>query len=69
MTTQFVVPDATCGHCKQTIEGAVSKVEGVDGAELDLESKHLTIQHADGIEAALLEKTIADAGYSPEPVR
>lgn len=36
MTTELRVPDASCGHCKATIEGAVSALDGVSGAELDL---------------------------------
>ncbi len=41
MTFEFRIPDATCGHCKQTIEATVSAIEGVGGASLNLESKTL----------------------------
>lgn len=66
MTTKLRVPDATCGHCKQTIEGAVSGLEGVRTVELDLESKTLSVEHDDTIGQEALTDVISAAGYSPE---
>jgi len=66
MTTQFRVPDATCGHCKQTIEGSVSVIDGVTAAELDLASKTLRIEHNDRVEPEALVDAVTAAGYSPE---
>ena len=67
MRTEFRVPDATCGHCKQTIEGTVSALDGVAGAELDLDSKTLKIEHSEAVEADALAVAVSAAGYSPEP--
>lgn len=66
MTTKFRVEDATCGHCKATIEGAVSSLRGVDGAELDLDSKVLSVEHDTGTSAEEIASTIEAAGYSPQ---
>lgn len=66
MTTKLRVPDATCGHCKQTIEGAVAGLEGVQSAELDLESKTLNVEHDDTVRSEALKEVISAAGYSPE---
>ena len=66
MTTRFRVPDATCGHCKQTIEGTVSAIEGVQKAELDLDTKTLSVEHEDVVDGAALIGAISAAGYSPE---
>jgi copper chaperone len=63
MTTEFLVRDATCGHCKQTIEGTISAIDGVTAAELDLDSKILRIEHN---EADALAEAVSAAGYSPE---
>lgn len=67
MKTEFQVTDATCGHCKQTIEGAVATLDGVSRAELDLQSKVIEIEHDDAISADELSQTIAGAGYTPTP--
>lgn len=66
MTTEFLVPDATCGHCKQTIEGTVAAIDGVTAAELDLQSKTLKIEHEDTVQADALVSAVSAAGYSPE---
>ena len=66
MTTNLRVPDATCGHCKKTIEGAVSGLEGVRTVELDLESKTLSVEHDETVLPDALTDVISAAGYSPE---
>ena len=66
MTTTLRVPDATCGHCKQTIEGAVSGLEGVNTVQLDLETKTLSVEHDDSVQPSALTDVISAAGYSPE---
>lgn len=68
MTTEFRVPDASCGHCKQTIESAVSSIEGVGGADLDLGSKTLKIEHDDTVTTDALIGAVSAAGYTPETV-
>ncbi len=68
MTTEFQVSDATCGHCKSTIEGALSALGGVGDALLDLETKRLTIEHGEGVGTEQLRKAIADAGYTAQDV-
>lgn len=66
MTTEFRVPDASCGHCKSTIEGALTGLEGVDRAELDLDSKLLRVEHADRVSREDLERVVVDVGYTAE---
>lgn len=66
MTTRIRVADATCGHCKQTIEGAVGGLTGVTGADLDLDARMLVVQHDDSIPASELAGAITAAGYTPE---
>ena len=68
MTTKITVADATCGHCKQTIETAVTALEGVDSAVLDLESHDLSVEHAESVSLDDLTRTISAAGYTPEVV-
>ena len=66
MTTEFVVSDATCGHCKQTIESTILAIEGVDAATLDIESKRLTVEHDGEVGQSVLTTAIEAAGYTPE---
>ena len=66
MTTSIRVADATCGHCKQTVEGAINGIDGVTAAKLDLESKLLVVQHDDSATTADLTGAIEAAGYTPE---
>lgn len=66
MTTELRVPDATCGHCKQTIESTVSAIQGVGAAVLDLESKTLKVDHDETVTSDSLVGAVAAAGYSPE---
>lgn len=66
MTTELRVPDATCGHCKQTIESAVSAIDGVTAATFDLGSKRLSVHHADSLDAATVRSAVAEAGYTPQ---
>lgn len=68
MTIELRVPDATCGHCKATIEDAVSGVNGVNAAELDLDSKVLKVSHDQDVQSSSVTEVIRDAGYTPEPV-
>lgn len=67
MTTEFRVPDASCGHCKSTIETAVSSLADVSRAELDLDSKRLTVEHGIGVDPEQVKAAIESAGYTPQP--
>ena len=66
MGIQLRVPDASCGHCKAAIEQAVTGVDGVDGAELDLDSKVLSVSGGGDIDAQGISRAIEEAGYTPE---
>lgn len=68
MTTELRVPDASCGHCKSTIESAVSALDDVKRVELDLTSKRLTVEHGGSVGVDSLAGAIRDAGYTPEAV-
>ncbi|HEX2056862.1 MAG TPA: heavy-metal-associated domain-containing protein [Actinomycetota bacterium] len=69
MTTRIRVADATCGHCKQTVEAAVGGVAGVTAADLDLDSKLLVVEHGSAASAGDLVGAIEAAGYTPELTR
>lgn len=63
-TTTLSVPDISCGHCKSTIEGAVSVLDGVDTVTVDVEPKRVSLdfdEHRISIEAIVA--AIEEAGY------
>jgi copper chaperone CopZ len=64
MATVLNVVDMTCEHCRTTVEGALSSVEGVKTARVDLEAKTATVEHSDDVDEALLKQAVVDAGYS-----
>ncbi len=67
MTSEFLVPDASCGHCKATIEQAVSSVAGVHSVELDIDSKRLRVDHDAAITSDVVVGAVEAAGYTPQP--
>ena len=60
------VPDMSCGHCAQTITGAVAKVDGVRLLSADPGTKLVTIEveSPDGLARAI--EAIRKAGFNPE---
>ena len=44
MTSRLLsVPDISCGHCKDSIEGAVAPLEGVETVEVAIEDRTVAI--------------------------
>ncbi len=62
---EIAVPTIQCGMCVDKIEGALTKVEGVKSAKVDLEKKMTLVVYNDKTtNLQSLEKTITDAGYN-----
>jgi copper chaperone len=63
-TTTLNVPDISCGHCKSSIEGAVSALTGVDTVEVAIEEKTVDLTFDDS-EVALdaIIEAIEEQGY------
>ncbi|GAB6138201.1 cation transporter [Halanaerobaculum tunisiense] len=57
------VAGMSCGHCKKSVEGALSNLAGVESAEVDLDAELVAVKFDDSqVEEADLEATIEDAG-------
>ena len=64
MRDTFNVPEVSCGHCKQTVEGALVPLEGVAGAVVDIEGKTVTVDYDDSLVSKdELVGAIHGAGY------
>ena len=56
------VPEIHCGHCKASIEGALSPLEGVETATVDIESRTVAVDYdesaitRDDLVAAIVEQ-------------
>jgi copper chaperone len=61
-TRTYSVPGIHCGHCAAAIKDEVSSVGGVEGIDVDLHAKVVTIRGHALVDEALRE-AIAEAGY------
>ena len=60
---------AICGMCKTTIEEALTALDGVVKAELDLVTKKVTVRYLDAnVDVATLRQAISAAGYDADDV-
>ncbi len=53
----------TCGHCAQTVSGAVSTVSGVNAVEVDVVAGTVVVSGTD-VDHDAIHVAIVDAGYS-----
>ena len=61
------VPDISCGHCKSSIEGAVSPLDGVSKAEVSIDDRNVDIEYDPSkIELSNIVDAISDQGYEVE---
>jgi copper chaperone len=58
----YIVDGMSYGHCRTAVQESVNAVEGVDRADVDLESGHLEV-HGGRIEDAAIEAAVREAGY------
>ena len=58
------VPEISCGHCKSSIEAAVSPLDGVDSVEVQIDERTVQFDY-DGTDATLttIVAAIEDVGY------
>ncbi len=58
------VPAISCMHCKMAIEGAVGRLDGIEGVEVDVPSKSVDVRYEDGrVSREDIEAAIQDEGY------
>ncbi|MDK1010295.1 MAG: cation transporter [Actinomycetota bacterium] len=59
------VPDISCGHCKSSIESAVSPLSGVETAVVDIADRNVAITY-DGSDSTVeaIVAAIDEQGYT-----
>jgi copper chaperone len=63
-TVTIAVPEIHCDHCKNSIEGAVAPLGGVQQAVVDVPARSVTVTYdADTIDRGALVRAIEDLGY------
>ncbi len=65
-TTRVSVPGVHCDQCVASIDGAVSKEEGVQSVQVDLSTKQVTVEHNPRVTVEELVGVIEDQGYEVE---
>ena len=58
----YLVPGMTCDHCTAAVSDEVTKVGGVAGVDVDLDSKLVRV-HGTAVDAAAAAAAIDEAGY------
>lgn len=67
--TAVIQTSAECGACKDRIEGNLNYTKGVKFAELDMETKKVTVKfNSKKISLAGVKKVISETGYSADDV-
>lgn len=61
-TVTYTVPGVHCGHCRSAITDEVSRVDGVESVDVDLDTK-LVVVRGEGLDDAVLRAAIDEAGY------
>jgi copper chaperone len=56
------VPGTHCADCKSAVDEELSAVEGVEGVDVDLETKLVTIRGHE-LDDGFVRAAIAEAGY------
>ena len=59
-TRTWTVPDISCQHCVDAITAEVTKVDGVNGVRIDLDTKTVEV---DGGDDGEIVAAIDEAGY------
>lgn len=61
-TITYSVPGVSCAHCRHAIEAEVSRVQGVESVEVDLDAKTVTVR-GEPLDEAEIVGAIDEAGY------
>ena len=58
----YTVPGMSCGHCRAAVAEELTAVRGVEGVDVDLETK-LVVVRGEGVSDEDVRAAIREAGY------
>lgn len=64
MEIKFTVPEISCDHCKETIEGILNSEENINSASVDIEKKEVSISSNTKVSIGDLGALLDDHGYT-----
>jgi copper chaperone len=65
--TTVSIPDMTCGHCKASVEQALSRVAGAGTISVDLAARTATVSGAASAESLI--RALDEVGFPATPLR
>ncbi|GIU91749.1 MAG: copper chaperone CopZ [Acidimicrobiia bacterium] len=60
---ELTVPGISCSHCKESIEGAVGGLTGVESVRVDVDAKTVEVVFGGNTTAEDIVRAIEDQGY------
>jgi copper ion binding protein len=63
ITERFQVPEVSCQHCVNAITKEVTAIPGVQQVQVALDSKMVTVEHAEHVRTDQIVAAINEAGY------
>lgn len=60
---RFHVPEVSCQHCVHAVTSGLKTVPGVQGIQIDLGNKIVSVEHTDEVSTEALIEAINEAGY------
>ena len=67
VTNVYRVTGMTCDHCVQAVTTELSKIDGVAGVDVDLESGDVKITSTDPLDVQSVQGAVDEAGFELVP--
>jgi len=64
METTFTVPEISCGHCKETIESTINRLENVETVNVDIDQKSVEVSSSSDLDLSLVSNMLDEQGYT-----
>jgi len=63
MASVLEVKGMTCHHCVMSVTKALSKLEGIQNVQIDLQKGEVRFENTKSVASDRIKKTIEEAGY------